>query len=208
MSPGPTFERVYLALKTQLASARFAPGEHLDPSHLGDELGASITPVRDALHRLVGERLVEAPRNDGFRVPAPTEAQLRDLYGWNRELLEVALRRVAAARAATVSQLGGQEPECLMDVKGPAGLFKAIAVASGNSEHEATIISLNDRLAALRVSEERLFKDWEAELDGLRRSHAEGDLRELRRAISSYHRRRQRSVPDLLLEWRRIAAQA
>ena len=93
MSPGPTFDRVYLALKEQVAAGSFAPGDHLEPAVIGEDLNASITPVRDALHRLVGERIVEAPRNDGFRVPAPTEAELRDLYGWNRDLLDLALRK-------------------------------------------------------------------------------------------------------------------
>ena len=73
---------------------RFAPGEHLEPVAIGRELNASITPVRDVLHRLVGERLVEAPRHDGFRMPSPTEAELRSLYGWNSELIDIGLRRL------------------------------------------------------------------------------------------------------------------
>ena len=67
MSPGPIFERVYLALKAQVTSGAFAPGDRLEPAALGEALNASITPVRDALHRLVGERIVEAPRNEGNR---------------------------------------------------------------------------------------------------------------------------------------------
>ena len=93
MSPGPTFDRVYFALKEQLTSGRHPPGAHLEPSVLGDELCSSITPIRDALHRLVGERLVEAPRNDGFRAPMITELGLRQLYGWQADLLRLALAR-------------------------------------------------------------------------------------------------------------------
>jgi DNA-binding FadR family transcriptional regulator len=205
MSPGPTFDRVYLALKAQLTSARLEPGCHLEPSALGDELSASITPVRDALHRLVGERLVDAPRNDGFRVPAPTEAQLRDLYGWNRTLLELALRRGSAGRTrGSASAIGNDHS--LVTSAGPADLFRAVVALSGSPEHGAALEGLNDRLAAVRAVEEQHFADWSEEFETLRQALASDDVRGHRRAIAAYHRRRQRSVPELLVVWRRHAA--
>ena len=100
MSPGATFERVYRTLKDQLGSGRFAAGEHLEPAALSQDLHASITPVRDALHRLVGEALVEAPRGDGFRMPLITEAGLRHLYRWNAALLNLAVRPAASRPTA------------------------------------------------------------------------------------------------------------
>jgi DNA-binding GntR family transcriptional regulator len=206
VNPGPTFDRVYLALKAQLTSGRFPPGEHLEPASLGDELNASITPVRDALHRLVGERIVEAPRNDGFRVPAPTEAELRDLYRWNRELLDLAVRRRASGRGnlrhdVSVAETCLRAPNLVV-----AELFRHIAALSGNPEHELAVASLNDRLGAVRISEERLFEDWAGELEGLREAYARDDMTGLRRGIGAYHRRRQRCVPELLVDWRRLAA--
>lgn len=201
MSPGPIFDRVYLALKEQLTGGGFAPGDHLEPAALGEELNSSITPVRDALHRLVGERIVEAPRNDGFRVPAPTEAELRNLYGWNRDLLDLGLRRrtpgAGGAALYAARQVGAQS-----DPGAPAtaaDLFRRIAHRSGNPEQEAAIENLNDRLAAIRSVEERLFGDLDEELDALRSLLAADDVAGLRRAISAYHRRRQRAAPDLLV---------
>lgn len=205
MSPGPTFDRVYLALKEQLTSARLEPGYHLEPSALGDELSASITPVRDALHRLVGERLVDAPRHDGFRVPAPTEAQLRDLYGWNREVLELALRRGSEGRTRGSTRTIGND-HSLVSHAGPADLFRAVVALSGSPEHAAALEGLNDRLAAVRAVEEQLFADWLDELEALRQVLASEDVRVQRRVIAAYHRRRQRSVPELLVGWRRHAA--
>ncbi|MDT9599873.1 GntR family transcriptional regulator [Sphingosinicella rhizophila] len=202
MSPGPTFDRVYLALKEQLTSGRFAPGDHLEPAMLGPELNASITPVRDALHRLVGERIVEAPRNDGFRVPAPTEADLRDLYGWNRSLLELALRSsafrspVSALRAA---EIGGEDT-----LISAADLFRAIARRTGSLELEAAVENLNDRLAPLRVAETRIFEDAAEEHRIQRNAWEQGDDRELRRCIVVYHRRRQRHAPDILIAFRTL----
>jgi DNA-binding GntR family transcriptional regulator len=192
MSPGPTFDRVYLTLKEQLTSGRFAPGDHLEPATIGEELNASITPVRDALHRMVGERLVEAPRNDGFRVPAPLEAELRDLYGWNGQLLELALRsagfRISAASPREAQGAYGSA----------ADFFRRIAGMAGNPEHQAAIESLNHRLAALRVAENGLFEDVGEELAAMRDALAALDRTGLRRLIAVYHRRRQRRVPEIL----------
>lgn len=202
MSPGPTFDRVYLALKEQLMSGRFAPGDHLEPTTIGEELNASITPVRDALHRLVGERMVEAPRNDGFRVPAPTEAELRDLYGWNCRLLELALGRRASARAALLAT--GSAEASNMTTFMVADLFRLIALRSGSREHERAVENLNDRLGALRVAEQRLFEDAGEELSSLLTAFRESDAAALRRGVATYHRRRQRRVPEILVAARTL----
>ena len=202
MSPGPTFDRVYLALKEQLMSGRFAPGDHLEPTTIGEEVNASITPVRDALHRLVGERMVEAPRNDGFRVPAPTEADLRDLYCWNCRLLELALARRASARVPLLGTGSAEAPDATTFMA--ADLFRLIARKSGSPEHERAVENLNDRLGALRVAERRLFEDAGEELSLLLAAFREGNAVSLRRGVGAYHRRRQRRVPEILVAARTL----
>lgn len=201
MSPGPTFDRVYVALKEQLMSGRFAPGEHLEPSAIGEELHSSITPVRDALHRLVGEKMVEAPRNDGFRVPSPTEAELRDLYRWNCEMLELALRRRASGAGVVLP--GRSKDGAGAASWAVADLFRFIARRTGNPEHETAVENVSDRLASLRLIEGSLFGDSAEELAGMLGLFADPDVAALRRAIIAYHRRRQRRVPDLLVSLRR-----
>jgi len=205
MNPGPTFDRVYLALKEQLLSGAFVPGAHLEPVAIGEHLNASITPVRDALHRLVGERIVEAPRHNGFRVPAPTEAELRDLYGWNAELLGLALRGAcgrmradrAHGRAATVSASD-------LTAWHAADLFRFVARRHGNPELEAAVENMSDRLAPLRLAERAVFADFEDEILVLRSLVAAWEAGALRREVAAYHRRRQRQVPELLLAWRHL----
>src|SRR5256885_14478398 len=93
MTPPGTFERVYAAIRQRLREGAYRPGARLEPALLSDELNASVTPVRDALHRLTGERLVEAPRHEGFRVPMMTETTLRHLYGWHLDLLLLAVMK-------------------------------------------------------------------------------------------------------------------
>ena len=60
MSPGQTTDRIYHLLKAQIMRGLKRPGERLDPVWLAADLSASATPVRDALHQLLGERMVEA----------------------------------------------------------------------------------------------------------------------------------------------------
>lgn len=197
MSPGPTFERVYHALKEQLRSGRFVPGEQLEPAQIGEELCSSITPVRDALHRLVGERIVEAPRNDGFRIPAVTEADLRHLYGWNHHLLELALRsRPKAEPGFPAVERVKPDPGSEVD---PGRLFAEIVDRQQNPEAALALQNLNDRLAALRAAERRLFDDHPKELGELRAAFQRGDISGLRRRLLTYHRRRQKCASQLLM---------
>lgn len=193
MSPGPTFDRVYLALKEQIREGRYPPGTQLEPRVLTEELISSITPIRDALHRLVGERLVEAPRNDGFRIPVVSELMVRELYAWQADLLRLALAysppepREEVARAAHGADTASAED-----------IFLEIGRSSGNYELMSALASACDRLAPLRSLELRYVPEVAEEIDTLRRLFEERDLAPLRTAIASYHRRRDRAVPQLV----------
>ena len=92
MSPGTTMERVYLDLKARILSGTYPPGTRLEPVHLAKSLASSATPVRDALYRLSGERIIESWHQEGFRQPLLNEADLVDLYGWAGALLAMALK--------------------------------------------------------------------------------------------------------------------
>lgn len=196
MSPGPTFDRIYRSLKERLLSGAFAPGEPLEPAHLGEDLASSITPVRDALHRLVGERLVEAPQNNGFRAPLLLESDLRDLYSWNGALLALALS--ARGRHAEAA------PHASTAEDGPGGtgnaaeLFHRIAQRSGSREHVAAVAGLNDRLSTFRLAETRVLDGAEEDLLEIAAAFSDGEAVLLRRLLSRYHQRRIRAVPDLL----------
>lgn len=200
MSPGPTFDRVYLALKQQLRSGRHPPGAHLEPSVLGEELCSSITPIRDALHRLVGERLVEAPRNDGFRVPIITELGLRQLYGWQADLLRLALARYRGSEQPEVDRCGGLSEAAFPSA---ADLFLELGRCPGDSELQAALASACDRLAAVRILEERFIPEAREELETLQSLWKGRDLPGLKAAIAAYQRRRDRAVPQLVAELQR-----
>src|SRR5574338_99997 len=159
MSRPGTFERVYAALKERLRTGAFLPGERLEPAALSDELLASVTPIRDALHRLVGERLVEAPRQEGFRVPLLGEARLRHLYAWHQDLLLLAIMRkrwmspVDAARARQGAVMSADEQRKAM--------FIELARSTGNPEHVLALESVSARLQPFERLEEMLLDEVE-----------------------------------------------
>ena len=193
--PG-TFERVYAAIKRQLRDGVFKPGDRLEPAILSEQLNASVTPVRDALHRLTGERLVEAPRHEGFRVPMLTETILRHLYAWHRDLLLLAIARRRAAYASELVGMADHADGALHERQN--AMFIAVAEASGNPEHVDVLRSVLDRLEPLQRIEQCFLDSVETEMAQISAAIRSGDRRALRRSLVQYHRRRERIVPELL----------
>ena len=73
-------EKTYDYLKSNILSGRFVPGERLTEEHLAEELGISRTPVREALHKLEQEGLIEPLESRGFRVPHDSPEEIEDLF--------------------------------------------------------------------------------------------------------------------------------
>ena len=161
----------------------------------GEELNSSVTPVRDALHRLVGERLVQAPRNDGFRVPIVTELLLRELYDWQADLARLAVSHTKPGLQgeATPAESPGEQAM----IKG-ADLFLALGRASGNWELLAALANACDRLSAAAHLEGRFLPDLAEEIERFASLIEAGDLAGARAGITAYQKRRDRIVPQLV----------
>ena len=196
MSAPGTFERVYAALQKRLRQGIYRPGDRLEPAVLSDELNASVTPVRDALHRLTGERLVEAPRHEGFRVPMLTETGLRHLYAWHRDLLILALLSRRSPPSPSKTGVEDKVPEGEYEKQNL--LFFALARLSGNPEHLAALQELTGRIEPVQKLEPSLLDSLEEETAEIADAIESCDRRRLRRALLQYHRRRERIVPELL----------
>lgn len=194
MSPGVTFERVYHELKRRLADGTLGPGMPIEPAALSAELAASITPIRDALHRLVGEALVEAPNHNGFRAPRLSEARLRDLYQWNGRAVWLAIRHLRREALDRVEL----EPSRAGIGSAAADLFRQVAQASGSDEHALAIDRLNDRLAPYRRIEDDVLDGLAEELGTLSTLLQSPERAPLNRAVQRYHRRRVIAAPRIL----------
>lgn len=194
MSPGQTTDRVYDLLKRQIMTGERRPGEHLDPARLAADLNASTTPVRDALHQLYAERMVESWPREGFKVPTPTESGLRDLYAWNGDLLVILLRGKSLD-----PKNGGALSADPAPAEGARSVFAAMAAAFGNGEHRHAIGEASDRLHLARLAEKEVFSGITEELSVITSAWSLGRLPDLRGALIRYHRRRQRSVSAIVV---------
>lgn len=188
MNAGTTAERVYNSLKRTLASGSFAPGARLEPARLAQELSSSATPIRDALNRLAGERLIEMRPSDGFHIPTLNEIGLRDLYRWNEVLAQTALRM------SRKSERAGGDHIVRMDA---ADLFGCIAASSGSSEIVSQVASANARLAYVRQVESNILGNGADEVEGIATAFRQRSI-STRMLIQQYHKARLAIVPAII----------
>jgi DNA-binding GntR family transcriptional regulator len=103
----PLGQHVFDNLKHAIVRGNIAPGEWLVESHIAEMLGISRTPVREAIHKLERERLIERQPRGGFTVLGLNRDDIEDTFGI-RSVLEG-----YAARLATIKhqpkELGGLE---------------------------------------------------------------------------------------------------
>jgi len=199
MSPGATMQRVYIELKARVLAGTFPPGSRLEPAQLATSLGASATPVRDALHRLAGERLIESWHQEGFRQPILAEADLCDLYSWAAMLLALALKDRPAHQAA-----GGlfELEERPSYGEATESLFRTIAMSADNRELRGALINAIERSQILRRAEVRVDQASRGLLAAMEEDYRFGRWTGLRSKITSFHRRRVRQAGRIVAELR------
>lgn len=87
-------EATYAALKEDILSGTVLPGNSLLTRELIERYGCGISPIREALAKLVAEGLLEAASHRGVRVPLPSVEDLNDIYR-----IRIALEREALVLA-------------------------------------------------------------------------------------------------------------
>lgn len=199
MSPGPTMERVYLELKARLRSDEFPPGSRLGPAELAKLLEASPTPVRDALYRLSGERIVESWHLEGFRQPLLNEGDLQDLYGWSGTLIGLALKgRADVAPPGTLFEL----PRSADYPRGIESLFRMIASGTAGREIRHAIVNIVERTHVFRSVEARIDVGAIDALEAMEQDFRFGRWTALRSKITSFHRNRVAQAGRVISELR------
>lgn len=190
MNAALTTERVYERIRAGIMAREYLPGERLEPTLLAEVLSSSITPVRDALHLLTGQGLVEPRSGGGFQMPSLDEPALKDIYRWSAELLAVAMRVWPDPGGMPAPPSDG-DVGTIADRA--ARNFLLIGRRSINGEHGWAIARLNARLHAVRTVENHAIGNLEEEMDELEAACNAFDRDRLRRLISAYHRRRSRA---------------
>jgi DNA-binding GntR family transcriptional regulator len=95
-------EHVFDSLKQAIIRGNMSPGEWLVESHIADTLGISRTPVREAIHKLEREGLIERQPRGGFTVLGLTRDDIEETFG---------IRAVLEGYAARLAALKHQEKE-------------------------------------------------------------------------------------------------
>jgi DNA-binding GntR family transcriptional regulator len=130
-------------------TGRFAAGQVLSENALAAEFGKSRTPVREALHRLEIEGLVErVPR--GVRIRASSPEEILDIYEV-RITLEGAAAKAAAERATEFDKIQLRSAQKAMvdadaDPQAKATANRRFHEAVWTASHNATLVDLLKRL--------------------------------------------------------------
>jgi DNA-binding GntR family transcriptional regulator len=93
-------EQVYAALKQQMHDFALVPGDRFSEAELGQRLGVSRTPVREALFRLRNEGLIEVDGKNGWFVRPIDFARIEQLYD-----LRVVIETTCVGRLAAMATL-------------------------------------------------------------------------------------------------------
>ncbi len=140
---------VYDAIRDAIVAGRIKPGETLSENRLATEFGTSRTPIREALHRLEIEALVERlPRGVQVRETSPEE--IIDIYDV-RITLEGAAARAAAERATELDRRRLRAAQAAMvetgaDARERAAANRQFHEAVWAASHSPTLVDLLQRL--------------------------------------------------------------
>ncbi|HEA65932.1 MAG TPA: GntR family transcriptional regulator [Desulfobacterales bacterium] len=97
-------EHVFENLKQAIIRGEVVPGTRLVESRIADALDISRTPVREAIHKLEREGLIEKLPRGGFSVLGLTREEIEETFG---------IRSVLESYAASLSALNYQKGELL-----------------------------------------------------------------------------------------------
>ncbi len=92
-------ERVYSRLKTDVTNCTINPGQRIVQSKLAKDYGVGLTPIREALHRLIQEGLVRVEPRRGYIVSPINLSEINELYEY-RIILEIGAVKLAIERGS------------------------------------------------------------------------------------------------------------
>jgi DNA-binding GntR family transcriptional regulator len=101
----PLRDRIYAVVREQVVRGQLAPGAAVRDGELAAALGASRTPVREALIRLAGEGLLESPVGRGFRVPPLRRREVEEAHPLIATLEPAALKSSGACTKKQADEL-------------------------------------------------------------------------------------------------------
>lgn len=177
-------DHLYLVIKEMAISFEFKPGERINEVELAARLGASRTPLREALNRLVAEEFLTFQQGRGFFCRELKPREMFELYQF-RSVLEAAAVRLTCEYATeeevqnlidyldeTGPEDGGRSSEEL--VRLDEIFHQKLMALSRNQEMARVLENVNARIQYFR---------W-VDMD-TRRSQTQGEHRKIVEAIKA-----------------------
>lgn len=104
--PSTPTQRVYDSILSAILELRIPPGTRLREEALAEQFQVSRTLVRQALHRLAQDQVIELRHNRGAVVPSPTFEEAHQVFDARRLLeCDVARRLAGALEPAQLDEL-------------------------------------------------------------------------------------------------------
>jgi DNA-binding GntR family transcriptional regulator len=161
-------EFVYQSLRESIMRGELQPGERLRIEDIAQRLGVSPIPVREALHMLQSERLVENIPHVGATVAKISKASIIEVFTV-MEGLELVATRTAAQRLTSADMQRLDELLKAMDRAIESGAHNQWSDL--NTEFHLAIVQITD-MPMLQEMTERVLNQW----DRVRRYYLKGVL--------------------------------
>lgn len=179
-APRSLTEGLYRALRTEILSGRFTPGQRLRPSEIASSRGVSLNVVREALNRLSGEGLVNASPQLGFAVVELSTGDLVDLTEL-RTLVECSAIRASVEEGSLTWEtalVAAHHRLARTPMSGPDAPEEVTAewMQAHNDFHAATMSACGNRrliaLTAALAESAAIYRHWSQVYDHGRRDIA------------------------------------
>lgn len=201
-------ERAYAVLR-EYVLREAEPGMHLKLGELTSRFAIGVMPTRIALSVLAKQDIIENQPHRGFFTKTPSYREFFGLYAYSNCICQGVLTFAMCKEPFVMALFEARHS--LKLIKATSKKMSAVEIAqyaddvivniSGLSQSDAAISNMktiNDRLWAARVAEQKVFDDTQGEIINLGELLVVGKYRELALAIGAYHLRRLKRLSDIL----------
>ncbi len=202
--PRPLREEVYTRLRRAILDSAYPAGTKLVEADLAAALSISRTPIREALHKLELEGLVErVPGAAGLRVVGLSREGVEEIYGIRAALegyaaglaaarmTSEAVARLSALLDASAEAVAAGDAEALLKVN--TEFHEAIYQVAGSPRLEGLVRSLHEQVMRYRAATLEIHGQGQVGLDEHRailEALAAGDAARAERLVVAHVRRK------------------
>lgn len=151
---------VYNVIRNMAISYDFKPGERINEVQLAKQLGVSRTPLREAMQKLVSEKLLRWERNKGFFCHMLNEKEVFNLFEFRKIIEEQAayltVKRASDEELLEVQKIAQEYSNISKDVSKETlisldqEIHERLVALSGNQELLSTLKQINQRIYFIR----------------------------------------------------------